>query len=154
MFMKTLIALLLCVSVASEAQTDSATKGIRSMMVEMNIGFLDTTAVRTTLELALRRAGIHVVSPESGEKVDAVLTFDASTMHDPGDQFFPVEVHLLVDRAVYLHPTPGATRLIATVWRKSYFASNNWSALKEVLERGTDQLTNEWLAVNPHVGSR
>ena len=149
-----ILAALLFAPLAGSAQVDSATKDIRSVLVFMPETALDTAAIRASVELQLWRAGIHIVRPASGDTVDAFLEVLISTVdHERGDTAVAT-VKLSLSRGLYLRPERGPTRVIGTVWERSYFAANQWPAIKEGLQWDVAQLTNDWTTMNPQLASR
>lgn len=134
----------------SQESTSAALAGIRSVRVEFGVNQFDTSSLRTAVELRLRRAGLHVVSGGSGEKIDAMLTVQFEYELD-ASAYVGVFGLLKVERRVYMHPTAGAANVIANVWQRSYVATSKADVLQTATEQATDRFLNEWLEANPPV---
>lgn len=146
----------LIIATSLPAQSDLGTQGIRTVQVEIRARFLDTTSLRTTIELELRRIGLRVVAPKSGEPVDASIELyaSASGMAGDGDAYHAVFARLSLWRRVYLHASPRATSVVAAVWQEDFLTSDSREQSTVSVREEVDRLSNDCLQANPHLATR
>lgn len=107
------LSLVLPLTVAGQGNSAEALKGIQRVQVIVDAAQFDD-ALRTPMELELRRTGLHVSSESSGEKVDAVITLHLQYEVPSTGQYSPVFARLSIERRTYLFPRPNSASIMRT----------------------------------------
>jgi hypothetical protein len=129
------------------------TVDLNNKLLEASHGMLDSTQVRSDVELKLRSAGIRVLSESEWLKTAGMpgLGVAVDALKQGDDPIYTYSIHVMVSQEVSLDRKPLVSEWTET-WSTGSLGiagSDNVPKIRDFIKDQVDQFLNAYLAANP-----